>query len=168
MKLQTLKLVQNSMVQTTTTKKGFTLIELLVVIAIIGILSSVVLVSLNTARQKARDAGRKSNLQSIMSAISLQSDAFNTNAIAHDDACTDAGWAVSVGNYGCPTALVPTYVPRLPTDTVANTYGYKNAGTDNNFCMVAVMETAGANPFLCDSTGCRESAGATIAACTEG
>src|SRR3989338_487668 len=56
------------------TKRGFTLIELLVVIAIIGILSSVVLVSLNTAREKGADAGIKSNLAGIRSQAELYYD----------------------------------------------------------------------------------------------
>ncbi len=57
-------------------KKGFTLIELLVVIAIIGILSSVVVVSLNSARAKARDAKRVADLGEIKTALGLWFDSF--------------------------------------------------------------------------------------------
>ena len=54
---------------------GFTLIELLVVISIIGVLSSVVLASLNSARTKARDASRTSSIRQVQLAIEMYYDA---------------------------------------------------------------------------------------------
>lgn len=50
-------------------RRGFTLVELLIVIAIIGILSSVVMSSLNSARAKARDASRVASIQEMQKAL---------------------------------------------------------------------------------------------------
>jgi len=65
--------------------RGFTLIELLVVVAIIGILASIVLASLGTARDKAGDAAVKKNLSNMRAQAELYyDDNYNYTAVCSD------------------------------------------------------------------------------------
>ena len=88
-------------------RQGFTLIELLVVIAIIGILASIVLASLNSARVKSRDARRVADIKQMQLALELYFDAN--------------------GSYPAATsALAPQFMPTVPKDPVgAVAYGYQ-------------------------------------------
>lgn len=105
--------------------KGFTLIELLVVIAIIGILASVILASLNSARKKSRDSIRAQSLVQLRNALETY---YADNGVYP----STGNLYVSAMNVGCvgttntQTAdwipgLAPTYIPSLPVDPL-----YKN------------------------------------------
>jgi len=91
------------------TKKGFSLIELLIVIAIIGILSAVVLSSLGTAREKARDARRMTEVKDMTKLLAIESDTGNvalTGCIGADaltSTCTGPGEVSSFANYTDPS-----------------------------------------------------------------
>ena len=131
--------------------KGFTLIELLVVIAIIGILSSVVLASLNTARAKARDAKRLSDMHQMKIALEFYYDSFGRYPDSDNAGC--GGWD-SYGNGTFITPLVSNnFLPTHLLDSIINdscgNYAYYRypanyEGCTNSFYVLGVrdMETS--------------------------
>lgn len=86
---------------------GFTLIELLVVISIIGLLASVVLVSLNSARGKARDTKRRAELVQIQKALAFYYDKYGAYPISSPgNGCRGDSWCLDNIN-------PPNWIPGL-------------------------------------------------------
>lgn len=123
-------------------KRGFTLIELLVVISIIGLLATIVLVSLNSARGKARDARRMSDLRQIQTAIWMYYDNHNSMPINRSP-----GFGYCDNQIGFLQELVDDgYLPSTPQDpsSPSKQYCYYDYGAGNliGSLVVTVLEVA--------------------------
>lgn len=115
--------------------KGFTLIELLIVIAIIGVLSAVVMTSLNNARNKGNDAKTKAQLSGMRAAMELYYSTngnYGTATNACDQAFNDAIVAPHVDNL--PSGVTPKCVSTGTGYAVSANF-LSVSGNNDNWCV---------------------------------
>lgn len=143
-------------------EKGFTLIELLVVIAIIGLLSSVILASLNGARNKGADAAIKSQLKSVQSQAEIVYD--NAVPNSYEGVCEDANIVLQVtGAKNSGGATTVSFVDSTASvhDTTAVCHDSADA-----YAIEVPLKTTNTSSYCVDSDGKTEITATVLAANT--
>lgn len=131
--------------------RGFTLIELLVVISIIGILATLIAANLNSARSRARDSERKSDVRNISTALRLYFNDYGTyprsSSGGNIQGCGSGGASACTwgGSWTAGTATPPTtYMAKLPTDPLSSQnyfYKWNPTGTaSDTYAITACLE----------------------------
>lgn len=147
-------------------QKGFTLIELLVVIAIIGILSTLAVVSLGGARERARDAKRLSDMRNTQTALELYFTDNNAYPVATVEsskekdclATTPPGWYEGTACAGLETFIT------VPSDPGTYDYMYKTTdATGTTYRINFTLENAVGD--LQSGANCVQPSGITSGAC---
>ncbi len=141
-------------------KPGFTILEVLIVIAIFGLLATLAVLSLNSARARVRDAQRLSDVGTISAALSrhwLEKATYPLSAGVSLGAPGSNTEVLSAGGFEPRSrAQPPIYLERLPTGpNVSEFYRYKgNAnGYSIRFLTESQTELGKANVFYAHSNG---------------
>lgn len=139
--------------------QGFTLIELLVVIAIIGILSAVVLASLNTARSKGQDAAVQSNLDTVRVQAEIY---YGSTAGANSYGTANQTWVVAGGCAATANTMWAdtTIQSAMVAANTANGTGLIGCASTGTTYVAAAALVSGTSYQCVDSTG----KGVTVAA----
>ena len=125
-------------------KAGFTLMEILLVITIIGLLAAIILTGLSTARSKARDAKRLTDLQTIASALEFYYDSTGHYPIALGQVteCGHSGnWIPDGTNYNWSNQYIAT-LPRDPAENCSgsNPQGYAYQSSGSTYQLTTTLE----------------------------
>lgn len=133
--------------------KGFTLIELLVVISIIGLLGSIVLASLNSARSKSRDAVRISSFKEIQKGLELYYS--DTGSYPNLNAACSVSSNDAYSSWTCwSTLLASKYIGSVPRDPQnidlgscggtpnCHVYHYCTYNNNQNYVLAVNLENA--------------------------
>ncbi len=144
-------------------KKGFTLIELLVVVAIIGILASVVLASLNSARTKGSDAA----IKAALSGARAQAELFYDTGQTYASVCTATG---GIGPMVLNAAQKLATTATVGATAQAFVYGSAGTAAGNSVCHDGAAGWAAIvslkSPTTTSSGWCVDSTGASKEATT--
>jgi general secretion pathway protein G len=144
-------------------QKGFTLIELLVVISVIGLLTALIMVNFNAARERARDVQRKSDLDQIKKALrmyyndsNLYPDTGGGNKIQACGNPTTTTFEWGSMAFTCSNMVYMKLLPHDPAWKEAGDvdYSYTQAASGQDFCLWTALENSSDGDLTNSQTRC--------------
>lgn len=136
-------------------KRGFTLIELLVVIGIISMLVAIAIPNFLSARQRASDTKKKSEMQELKNALRL----YYNDAVAYPVSLNSCSSTV---DFASGAACDTVYMKKFPSDLGIDTYYYQ-ADAGNDFCLRTSLDNKSDPDITTSQARCTASCGSNCA-----